>query len=164
MKNKKGLLAVLLCLVAFAGVFVWLYWGSIIPNPSQKEKDGITITPKVKNSVISRQENGKKLWEFVVGEAESVNDNEVNFKDIKGKVYLKDGGVMLGAPLGTQKQRTSSSIGLGISIIVIFIYYAIIAFTSGLGRGGVIYPWLAAMLPNLACMLVGLFLLKQKNY
>jgi lipopolysaccharide export system permease protein len=71
---------------------------------------------------------------------------------------------MLGAPLGTQKQRTSSSIGLGISIIVIFIYYAIMAFTSGLGRGGVIFPWLAAMIPNLVCLAVGVFLLKQKNY
>lgn len=71
---------------------------------------------------------------------------------------------MLGAPLGTQKQRTSSSIGLGISIIVIFIYYAIMAFTSGLGRGGTIPPLLAAMAPNIVCMLVGIYLLKQKNY
>ena len=71
---------------------------------------------------------------------------------------------MLGAPLGTQKQRTSSSIGLGISIIVIFIYYAIMAFTSGLGRGGKIPALIAAMIPNLVCMCAGLYLLKQKNY
>ena len=43
---------------------------------------------------------------------------------------------MIGAPLGTQKQRTSSSIGLGLSIIVIFIYYAIMTFTTGLGKAG----------------------------
>jgi lipopolysaccharide export system permease protein len=70
---------------------------------------------------------------------------------------------MLGAPLGTQKQRTSSSIGLGISIIVIFIYYAIMAFTSGLGRDGKIPALIAAMIPNLVCMCAGLYLLKAKE-
>ncbi len=71
---------------------------------------------------------------------------------------------MLGAPLGTQRQRTSSSIGFGISVIVIFIYYAIMAFCSGVGRGGTLSPLLAAMLPNIVCFAAGIYLLKQKNY
>lgn len=70
---------------------------------------------------------------------------------------------MIGAPLGTQKQRTSSSIGLGISIIVIFIYYAIMTFTTGLGKGGAMNPLLACSLPNLICMVAGIYLLRQKN-
>ena len=70
---------------------------------------------------------------------------------------------MIGAPLGTQKQRTSSSIGLGLSIIVIFIYYAIMTFTTGLGKGGAMNPLLACALPNLICLCVGIYLLRQKN-
>lgn len=70
---------------------------------------------------------------------------------------------MIGAPLGTQKQRTSSSIGLGLSIIVIFIYYAIMTFTTGLGKGGVMNPFLACALPNIICLMVGIYLLRQKN-
>lgn len=70
---------------------------------------------------------------------------------------------LIGAPLGTQKQRTSSSIGLGISIIVIFIYYAVMTLTTGLGKGGVMNPLLACALPNILCLLIGGYLLKQKN-
>ncbi|MFQ9522702.1 MAG: LptF/LptG family permease, partial [Phascolarctobacterium faecium] len=70
---------------------------------------------------------------------------------------------MIGAPLGTQKQRTSSSIGLGISIIVIFIYYAIMTLTTGLGKGGVMNPLLACIIPNLICLGAGVFLLQKKN-
>ncbi len=70
---------------------------------------------------------------------------------------------MIGAALGTQKHRTSSSIGLGISIIVIFIYYAVMSFTTGLGKGGAMPPFLACMLPNMLCLAIGVKLLKQKN-
>lgn len=70
---------------------------------------------------------------------------------------------MIGACLGTQKQRTSSSIGLGISIIVIFIYYAVMTLTTGLGKGGIIPPFLACALPNILCLMTGLYLMKKKN-
>ncbi len=70
---------------------------------------------------------------------------------------------MIGAALGTQKLRTSSSIGLGISILVIFIYYAVMTFTTGLGKGGVIPPLLACILPNVLCLCIGLYSMKKKN-
>lgn len=70
---------------------------------------------------------------------------------------------MIGAPLGTQKQRTSSSIGLGISIIVIFIYYAIMTLTTGLGKGGVMNPLLACIIPNLICLGAGVFYCRRKT-
>ena len=41
---------------------------------------------------------------------------------------------LVGAPLGIQKQRSSSSIGFGLSVIVIFFYYAVMTFTGALGR------------------------------
>ncbi len=70
---------------------------------------------------------------------------------------------MVGACLGTQKQRTSSSIGLGISVLVIFIYYAVMAFTSGLGKGGAMPPLLACTIPNILCLITGIYLMKKKN-
>ena len=71
---------------------------------------------------------------------------------------------LLGAPLGTQRQRSGSSIGMGISVIVIFMYYGIMAFTTGLGKGGVIPPLLAAMLPNIVCFIAGIFMLRRADY
>ena len=65
---------------------------------------------------------------------------------------------MIGAALGTQKQRTSSSVGLGI-----FIYYAIMTFTTGLGKGGVLPPFIACFIPNFLCLVAGIHLMRQKN-
>lgn len=71
---------------------------------------------------------------------------------------------LLGAPLGTQRQRSGSSIGLGISVIVIFVYYAIMAFATGLGKGGVIPPFLAAMSSNIVCFIAGILAMKKADY
>lgn len=71
---------------------------------------------------------------------------------------------LVGAPLGTQRQRSGSSIGLGISVLVIFVYYAIIAFTSGLGKGGVFPPFLAAMSSNIIFFVAGIFMLRKADY
>ena len=40
---------------------------------------------------------------------------------------------VVGAPLGMQKQRGSSSIGFGISVVVIFIYYSIMTLGNAWG-------------------------------
>ena len=94
MKNKKTLLGIIIGILAFAGIFAWLVLGSHIPNPTQKNNNEVTITPKVKNSTISRTVNGKKLWEFTVGEVVSQNEDNLAFKDIKGKIFLDNGDVM----------------------------------------------------------------------
>ena len=70
---------------------------------------------------------------------------------------------LMGVPLGMQPQRASSSVGLGISIIVIFMYYAIMTFTSGLGKGGALPPLFAALLPNAICLAAGIWLMKKKS-
>ena len=71
---------------------------------------------------------------------------------------------LVGAPLGTQRQRSGSSIGLGISVLVIFVYYAIMAFATGLGKGGVIPPFFGAMASNIIFFIAGIFLLRKSDY
>ncbi len=68
---------------------------------------------------------------------------------------------LIGAPLGVQKQRSSSSIGFGLSVIIIFMYYAVMTFTGSIGKGHVIPPELAAWIPNLIAAAVGLFLIRR---
>lgn len=70
---------------------------------------------------------------------------------------------LIGTPLGLQPHRSSSSIGLGISIIVIFIYYTIMTVTSALGQGGAIPAMLAAWLPNILGIIAGFFLVKKAS-
>ena len=69
---------------------------------------------------------------------------------------------LIGTPLGLQPHRASSSIGMGISIIVIFIYYAIMTVGTALGQGGAFPPIFAAWLPNLVCIAGGIWLIRKK--
>ncbi|SDF72474.1 LPS export ABC transporter permease LptG [Sporolituus thermophilus] len=70
---------------------------------------------------------------------------------------------LIGTPLGLQPHRSSSSIGLGISIIIIFIYYTIMTVFTALGQGGAIPAVLAAWIPNIVFIIVGAFLVRKAS-
>lgn len=65
---------------------------------------------------------------------------------------------IVGACLGLQPQRSSSSMGFGISAIIIFVYYGVMMFTEALGKGNVIPPLLAASIPDLLGFIFGMYL------
>ncbi len=66
---------------------------------------------------------------------------------------------MVGSPLGMRPTRTSSSIGLGLSVLIIFAYYVFSFITQALGQTGVLGPAIAAWLPNFVGMGIGGFLI-----
>lgn len=68
---------------------------------------------------------------------------------------------LIGTPLGLQPNRSSSSIGLGLSIIIIFIYYTIMAVMTSLGNGGAVSAVVAAWLANIIFIIVGCLLVRK---
>jgi len=68
---------------------------------------------------------------------------------------------LVGAPLGLKPQRSGSSIGLGLSIIIIFVYYVILTVSGALGEGGALPPALSAWLPNILMGISGVYLLQK---
>lgn len=96
MTNKQTVLGVAAGIVIAAGVISWLFFGGSVPG---REEPGTSVQAAVnatmKNSVVSREQNGRKLWEFHVDEVENIKDkNEAAFKGITGKVYRDDGSVL----------------------------------------------------------------------
>ena len=96
MKNKQAILGVAAGLAVAAGVISWLFFSGSVPS---KEELGdnlqAAVNATMKNSVISREQNGRKLWEFHVDEVENIkNKNQAAFKGITGKVYRDDGSVL----------------------------------------------------------------------
>ncbi len=82
------------CVAALGLVVCWLIFGSKMPVKVPVGKD-ITIGANMKNTVISREQDGKKIWEFLVEEAnQETKNNQLYLKGIKGKVYRKDGKVI----------------------------------------------------------------------
>lgn len=70
---------------------------------------------------------------------------------------------IVGAPLGVQKQRSSSSLGFGLSVVIIFIYYAIMTFLEAMGSGHILPPAVAVWLPNAIALVCGLFLIRRAD-
>ncbi|MEC9488901.1 MAG: LptF/LptG family permease, partial [Halanaerobium sp.] len=66
---------------------------------------------------------------------------------------------LIGAPAGMKPNRSGSSIGLGLSIVIIFIYYLLMTFGSALGQDGVIPPVIGAWIQNIVFGGVGLYML-----
>ncbi|MCS7234279.1 MAG: LptF/LptG family permease [Synergistetes bacterium] len=57
--------------------------------------------------------------------------------------------VLVGAPLALTHHRTSSSVGVGLSVLIIFVYYVLLSLGQAFGDAGEVPPSLAAWLPNL---------------
>ena len=167
-----------------ADVGYWTKGSWIVKNGnvfSLDDKEGVTSTARFKEQKIPLNLSPKEIsWE-------QKEPDEMTINELKGHIaILKAAGAstarqwceifmriniplaslffaIIGAAMGTQKQRTSSSIGLGISVIVIFIYYAVMTLTTGLGKGGVLNPFIACAIPNILCACIGMYMMKQKN-
>ncbi len=68
---------------------------------------------------------------------------------------------LVAVPLGIQPQRSSSSRGFAIALIIIFIYYVFMTMGGAIAQSGVMPAMLAVWIPNLVGLLVGLLLMRQ---
>lgn len=65
--------------------------------------------------------------------------------------------VIFGIALSIQKPRGNSAVGIGLSIIVIFMYYALILFGKTLGYNGVLSPFISVWFINFLFLTFGAF-------
>ncbi|PLX18047.1 MAG: hypothetical protein C0601_05805 [Candidatus Muiribacterium halophilum] len=110
------------------------------------------------------------------------NSSEMNFFELKKKIdmyekakidtkklrydlYMKTSlplaslvFILIGAPLALAPVKTGKSIGMGLSILIIFLYYIFISVGKVLGTNGKIDPFLGAWLPNLVFITLGVIL------
>lgn len=70
---------------------------------------------------------------------------------------------LIGTPLGLSPHRSSSSTGLGLSIVIIFVYYIIMAVSTALGQGGAVPAVLAAWMPNIIGIIAGVYLVRRAS-
>ena len=96
MNNKKVILSIAAGIVVAGSLIAWLMLGGDKPvNVNLGKGVSAQLNASLKNSVLQREKDGKKLWEFTV--AEVINDKAQTMaylKGIKGKVYRKDGSYL----------------------------------------------------------------------
>jgi len=67
--------------------------------------------------------------------------------------------VLFGAPLAARKRRSGNAVGIGISLLVCFIYYFFVHTGRVLGHQGSLAPIFAAWLGNIIFIFAGIFAL-----
>ena len=70
---------------------------------------------------------------------------------------------LIGVPLGLQPTRTPSSVGFALSVVIIFLYYAIMTLANAIGRSGAIAPMYAVWIPNIIGLLSGFVLIYRAS-
>ncbi len=70
---------------------------------------------------------------------------------------------LVGVPLGLQPTRNSSSAGFAMSVIIIFVYYALMTMANAIGRSGALSPMLAVWIPTIVGLIAGLFLIRKAS-
>jgi lipopolysaccharide export system permease protein len=73
------------------------------------------------------------------------------------------GFALLGAPLGLRPQRTSTGVGMGISLAVILLYFILTSLLGVVGRQAAIPPALSAWFPNMVVYAAGIGLLIDRS-
>ncbi len=65
--------------------------------------------------------------------------------------------VLLGAPLAGAIRRGGHALGFGLALLVSFVYYVLLQVGETYGHNGTLTPTLAAWLPNLVFLAIGIF-------
>ncbi len=66
-------------------------------------------------------------------------------------------------PLAILPQRASNTRGMGIALLILLVYMALVALLRSLGYAGVVWPIVAAWLPNIALAIIGWRLMLRRQ-
>ena len=72
--------------------------------------------------------------------------------------------VLIGVPLAITPPRVRYNRGFLFSILIIFVYYLVRAFSISLGEAGTLIPVMAAFLPNIILSAAGIFIYYKKVF
>ena len=114
---------------------------------SQKKPEDMGIR-ELKSQIMLLKEEGIKVKELLV---------ELYLKitvPIASFIFA-----LIGFPLGIKSQRSSSSLGVGLSALIIFAYYVVMTLSSTWGKAGYLSPLLSAWMANIIFGVIGLGLL-----
>ncbi|MFW6133950.1 MAG: LptF/LptG family permease [Elusimicrobiota bacterium] len=155
-----------------------LYNGTIKYQPaSQPQKlsvvDFADYTLKLTSSVNKKV---SKSIETMTGkelrnEIKRLKNKQLPFHKLETRYYLRGalaGAIpvllLIGIPLGIRAENKGKTIGIGISLGVIAVYYFLMVSGIKLSFNRTIAPWLGVWLPNIIAGLSGLYLLVKSMY
>ena len=67
--------------------------------------------------------------------------------------------MLIGIAFSSGRRKQSVATGFGVTLVVAFIYYAVLRVGQTLGHNGVVPPLLAAQLGNIIFFMIGIILM-----
>ena len=165
------------------GALGWIFNGGVIYTISKTGKvfntslfDDSTVSFGIENAdglvkETASQYNFFKLLKYI--NKNKLNKEFVEKLKVKYQVDLHDkialpvttiALTLVGIPLAITPPRVRYNRGFLFSVIIIFVYYLIRAFSLNLGETKAVSPFMAAWLPVIVIFLIGSFLYYKKAY
>lgn len=123
----------------------------------------LNFTPMdlTKESVKPEEMNYTELEEFVI----KLEENGVREPRWAVNLHFKSAFacssflmILFGLSLSIRKPRSNMAVGIGVSILTIFLYYAALKFGQSLGYNGIIDPFLSVWWANIGFFVAGIYL------
>jgi len=119
--------------------------------------------------IEKREKLKKESWDMTLTEIkEKIKEEELSSEerrklesDFHGRIAIPLATFILGilaVPLGIKVERGDKSISLGISLVVVVVYYIFFLAGSFLSRAGILPPLLGAWIPNFVFFSIGAWL------
>ena len=152
-------------------------WRDDVPSPDKLSKSGKTLAEHLQNGDFEmvaigdlhdwrtqlQQERRKTVSEFGATHDEMIRGATFGIHDKFATPLICLALILVGAPLGIRPQRASGGFSVGISLIVIMVYYVTWTWASQLGKVGKIPPLPAAYGPLVLTLIAGSFLVWKKS-
>ena len=120
------------------------------------------------NKNIAQEQNFLQLVKYLAADSsldkEQLNELRIDLYDKIALPITTIVFVLVGVPLAITPPRVRYNRGFLFSILIIFFYYLIRALSMSFGVTGALTPFLAAWLPNIILVIVGLMLYYRKVY
>ncbi len=135
----------------------------------EKELINLKVSPTDIKIVLERSHSDQLSFNQLKTKIEKKDKTGQDTLKMKVELYLKTSipfacfiFVLLGAPLGLNPQRKSNAVGIGFSLVIVMIYYMLMALGEWLGMTNALHPIIAAWLPNILVGSLGVYLLLEK--
>lgn len=130
--------------------------------------DGLTETPEdfAKEEIDRDNMNSRQLRAYIKKVRRSGGKIERYQTDLYSKFnYAAVGSifVLIGIAFSSGKRKQSIATGFGITLLVSFLYYVVLKLGQTLGYNGVVPPFLAAAIGNIAFLILGGGLVLRAN-
>ncbi len=129
-------------------------------------KFGVDMTKEL-NKNVAKEMNFAKLYKYIKENYISEEQRNSIVIEMFDKIALPlttIAFVLIGVPLAITPPRVRYNRGFLFSILIIFAYYLIRAFSISCGEAGTLAPFLAAWMPNIVLTALGIVLYYRKVY